>query len=62
MQGAVDCVIGKKDPVVGSATGDHGQQHLGEARENKGDWKESIDRKLKRGVEIIPYHEEVLVS
>ncbi|KAL1658003.1 hypothetical protein GGG16DRAFT_120163 [Schizophyllum commune] len=45
-QGAGDRVTGKKDSVVGSATGDHSQQHSGEARENKGDWKQSINRKL----------------
>ncbi|KAL1746655.1 hypothetical protein HDZ31DRAFT_81040 [Schizophyllum fasciatum] len=46
VEGTGDRVTGKKDSVVGAVTGDRSQQHSGEMRENKGDWKQSINRHL----------------
>ncbi|KAG2008558.1 hypothetical protein CC2G_013979 [Coprinopsis cinerea AmutBmut pab1-1] len=45
-EGTQDRVLGKKDQVVGSATGDRSQQAHGDIRHGKGETQQDINRKL----------------
>ncbi|CAD6885998.1 unnamed protein product [Tilletia controversa] len=43
VEGMIDKAFGKKDSVVGAVTGDNAQKAQGEAKEQKGDIKTSIN-------------------
>ncbi|TFK22473.1 hypothetical protein FA15DRAFT_622491 [Coprinopsis marcescibilis] len=45
-EGTQDRVVGKKDQVVGSITGDRSQQMQGDIRHGKGETQQDINRKL----------------
>ncbi|KAF5335505.1 hypothetical protein D9611_012227 [Ephemerocybe angulata] len=45
-EGAGDRVTGKKDQVIGAVTGDRSQEAAGNLRQEKGDKKQDVNRKL----------------